>query len=195
MSTLDAQTRTRTRAQLGRLIDVFAITSLYVTHDQREAIALADRIAVMNQGNIVQIGTAGEVRRRPANVFVAQFIGSPAMNILTGLFKKERLWFEGVTGGIDLPFTQQPLADGPILVGIRPENLLADPTGVLSMEVIQIERLLAQRAQLVYGEMAGQPLIAQVPAEVQAKPGLTLNLTVAVEDIHLFKYHDETRIW
>lgn len=194
LGNLDAHTRARTRARMRQLIDEFDITAIYVTHDQQEAVTLADRIAVMRQGRILQIGTPGELWQRPVNVFVAQFVGEPAMNILKGRVEGERLHIEGATRSISLPPVRRFLTEVPVLVGIRPEHLRTDADGILPVQITQVEPLLAQRAQLVYGEVAGQALIVQVPAQVDARPGQTLNVTIASENIHLFDPHDETRI-
>lgn len=202
MGMLDPQTRAQIRPQLSQLMDEFDITVIYVTQDQQEAMAVADRIAVMRQGRVVQIGTLGEVLQRPVNVFVAQFVGSPAMNILAGDVEGERLWVDDATASIPLPPVRRFVSDGPILVGIRPEHLRTDPDGVLLVEVGQIEPHLTQRVQIVYGEIvgsepgrrAGQTLIAQVPAHTDVRVGQTLILTLDSRNIYLFDPHDETRI-
>ena len=194
MGHLDAHTRTRTRAQLGRLMDEFDTTAVYVTHDQEEAIALADRVAVMRRGRVLQVGTPGELYQRPVNVFVAQFIGSPSMNVLGGRIEGERLWIEGATASLPRPLVRRYLHDGPILAGIRPEQLAVDPDGELPMGAVQIEPLLAQHAQLVYGEIGGQRCAARLPAHVEIRSGDTVTLTVNPRDVHLFDPHDEMRI-
>ncbi|MDQ4078084.1 MAG: ABC transporter ATP-binding protein [Chloroflexota bacterium] len=194
MSKLDAQTRLRTRAQLGRLMELFHTTALYVTHDEQEARALADRMAVMREGRILQVGTPGELYRRPAHVFVAQFVGSPAMNILPARIEGEHLWIDGAKQPLPLPPLRTRLADGPILVGFRPEHLQIEAEGPLSIAATQVEPLLAQRVKVIYGEMEEEPLIAQVPATTTVRPGNTLELTIAPEDLHLFDPRDHTRI-
>lgn len=194
MGHLDAHTRERMRAQLGRLMEEFRTTAIYVTHDQKEAIALADRVAVMREGRVVQVGTPGELRQRPVNVFVAQFVGSPSMNVLRGQVEDERLWIAGATTSLSPPPVRHFLHDGPILAGMRPEHLAADPDGELPVTVTHVEPRLAERVKLVHGELDGQTLVVRLPAHVEAQPGKTLALTVDSRDIHLFDPRDETRI-
>ncbi|MGH2541450.1 MAG: ABC transporter ATP-binding protein, partial [Ardenticatenaceae bacterium] len=194
MSKLDAHTRAHTRVELQRLAEQFDITVLYVTHEQHEAIALADRIAVMEEGRLLQIDTPGVLYLRPANVFVAQFVGSPPMNILQARVEGGHVQPEGASATLPLPPLRHRLSDGPVLLGVRPEHLEPDPDGPILIEVEQVEPLLSQRAQLVYGAAAGQPLIAQVPASTVARPGRPLRLNVATENLHLFDPRDETRI-
>jgi len=194
MGNLDAHTRAWTRGQLGQLMDELHITAVYVTHDQQEAIALADRIAVMRAGQIVQVGTPGELRVRPANVFVAQFVGSPAMNILDSRVQGEFLWIEGTTAPVPLPPVRRHLHDGPILAGIRPEHLTPSEAGPLPVRVTLVEPVLAHRTQRVYGELAGRPIVAEVPLQHAVRRGETLTFSAGPSDIHLFDCDDETRI-
>ncbi|MFQ5343244.1 MAG: ABC transporter ATP-binding protein [Anaerolineae bacterium] len=194
MGNLDAHTRAWTRAQLGQLMDELHTTAVYVTHDQQEAIALADRIAVMRAGRIVQAGTPGELRVRPANVFVAQFVGSPAMNVLAARVQGELLWIEGATAPLPLPLVRRHLRDGPILAGVRPEHLAVGETGPLPVRVNLVEPVLAHRTQLVYGELAGRPIVAEAPLQHAVRRGETLAFSVGPSDIHLFDCDDETSI-
>jgi len=194
MGNLDAHTRAWTRAQLGRLMDELHTTAVYVTHDQQEAIALADRIAVMRAGQIVQVGTPGELRVRPANVFVAQFVGSPAMNVLDARVQGELLWIEGATAPLPLPPVCRHLHDGPILAGVRPEHLAVRKAGPLPVRVNLVEPVLAHRTQLVYGELAGRPIVAEVPLQHAVRRGATLTFSAEPSDIHLFDCDDESRI-
>ncbi|MFQ5595928.1 MAG: ABC transporter ATP-binding protein [Anaerolineae bacterium] len=193
MGNLDAHTRNRTRAQLGQLMDEFHTTAVYVTHDQQEAIALADRIAVMRAGRIEQVGAPGELRLRPANVFVAQFVGSPAMNVLPARVEGDRLWIEGATAPLPLPPVRRR-HDGTILAGIRPEHLAVEEAGPLPVRVNLVEPVLAHRTQLVYGELAGRPIVAEAPLQHPVRRGETLTFSVEPSDIHLFDCDDESRI-
>lgn len=194
MGNLDTHTRARTRAQLGRLMDEFRTTAVYVTHDQQEAIALADRIAVMRAGRAVQVGAPGALRTRPATVFVAQFVGSPAMNVLAARVEGERLWIDGATAPLPLPPVRRRFHDGPILAGIRPEHLVVGEAGPLPVRVNLVEPVLARRTQLVYGELAGRPIVAEMPLQHAVRRGETLAFSVVPSDIHLFDCDDETRI-
>lgn len=194
MGNLDAHTRARIRAHLGQLMDELHTTAVYVTHDQQEAVVLADRIAVMRAGRVLQVGTPGELRARPANVFVAQFVGSPAMNILAARVEGELLWCAGAVAPLTLPPVRRFLHDGPLLAGIRPEHLVPDEAGPLPVRVTLVEPVLPHRTQLVYGELAGQPVVAEVPLQQPVGRGETLTFSVDSLDIHLFDCNDERRI-
>jgi len=117
LSNLDAKLRVQMRAELKRLHQKLGITTVYVTHDQVEAMTLADRIVVMSAGKALQIGPPQEVFRRPANIFVAGFIGSPAMNLIRG-----RASGGQVSAG-ELSFRRDGVPDGDVVVGLRPESL------------------------------------------------------------------------
>lgn len=104
LSNLDAKLRTETRMQIVKLQKQLQVTTIYVTHDQTEAMTMGDRIAVMNQGEIQQIATPLEIYQHPANTFVAQFIGSPAMNLLEVNYQKPDLLIYGQT---KIPLTSQ----------------------------------------------------------------------------------------
>jgi multiple sugar transport system ATP-binding protein len=122
LSNLDAKLRTVMRAQLKHLQRDLATTTIYVTHDQIEAMTLADRIVIMQGGRIQQSGTPAEIYARPANIFVAGFIGSPPMNLMAGSVTSGK--FSHKAGAI--PFAAA--ADGPVTLGVRPEDMtIADP--------------------------------------------------------------------
>ena len=121
LSNLDAKLRVQMRAELKKLHRRLGITTIYVTHDQVEAMTLGDRIAVMNAGKLQQLGVPQEVYDHPANVFVAGFIGSPPMNLLRGTAGG------GTVSAGTFTFARTGVADGPIIVGVRPEAFL--PTG------------------------------------------------------------------
>ena len=123
LSNLDARLRTQMRTEIARLQRQLGTTTLYVTHYQTEALTLGDRIAVMRDGKIQQIGTPRELYDRPANVFVAGFIGSPAMNFLPARKAGQRVLFPGGSmevAGVD---AMRGAPDGPLLLGFRPEHL------------------------------------------------------------------------
>ncbi|GLZ31745.1 sugar ABC transporter ATP-binding protein [Lentzea sp. NBRC 105346] len=134
LSNLDARLRLEARTFLKRLQRELALTTVFVTHDQAEALALADRIAVMDAGRIRQLGTPREVFQRPADMFVANFIGSTPMNLLPGTVVDGQVEFAGTR----LPASGVP---GEVTVGIRPEYLRIAPDGVLSGRVSIVENL------------------------------------------------------
>lgn len=120
LSNLDAKLRIKLRFELRRLLhDELKITTIYVTHDQSEAMTMADRIAVINEGRIIQIDTPSDIYNKPANVFIATFIGIPPMNILSGSIKDDYLYI----GDFKLPLKRQLDLHGRVLIGIRPQHL------------------------------------------------------------------------
>ncbi|GMG81139.1 sn-glycerol-3-phosphate import ATP-binding protein UgpC [Paralimibaculum aggregatum] len=124
LSNLDAKLRVSMRLEIKRLQRELGTTSLYVTHDQVEAMTLADRLVAMNGGRVEQVGTPMELYREPATLFVAGFIGSPAMNILPGTVRDRAVWFG------DVGFSQLDRPDGEtVSIGIRPEHFILRPIG------------------------------------------------------------------
>src|SRR5437667_680170 len=119
LSNLDAKLRVQMRVEIKRLQQELGTTSLYVTHDQVEAMTLADRLIVMNQGNVDQIGPPLELYERPATGFVAGFIGSPAMNLLSGVLDGDGV----VLGESRFALSGRSRPPGPVTVGLRPEHL------------------------------------------------------------------------
>jgi sn-glycerol 3-phosphate transport system ATP-binding protein len=147
LSNLDAKLRVQMRLEIRDLQNRLGITSLYVTHDQVEAMTMADRMIVMNAGRAEQIGTPLEVYERPQTLFAAQFIGSPSMNVLDGSIENGPLKIGDATVPANLSMT------GPVTVGIRPEHIIPDPDGPLSMTVQMGEPLGANT--LLHGRMSG----------------------------------------
>ncbi|NNG03663.1 MAG: sn-glycerol-3-phosphate import ATP-binding protein UgpC [Inquilinus sp.] len=190
LSNLDAKLRTQMRVEIKKLQNRLGITSLYVTHDQVEAMTLADRMMVMHGGVAEQIGTPLDVYRNPASLFVAGFIGSPAMNFLPG-----RVAEDGVH--VELPGGQRVAsrhaggqAGRPVAVGVRPEHLSTD--GATEDEraiAVQVELVEALGADTVaHGRMEGapDPLLARLPGSAAVKAGDALTLSIAEGALHLF---------
>ena len=122
LSNLDAKLRVSTRAQIKNLSHELKVTTIYVTHDQIEAMTLADRVVVMKQGVVQQVGTPTDIYDNPANTFVAGFIGSPAMNLLKGTMK------DGCFSGDNVEISGFSAADGPITLGFRAEDAAVSPS-------------------------------------------------------------------
>jgi len=182
LSNLDAQLRTQLRADLKQLHQRFSTTTVYVTHDQVEAMTLGERIGVMSGGKLLQLGTPQEIYRRPVNVFVAGFIGSPPMNLLSA-------------------------PSGELVVGVRPEalRLMADATGGHAVPVrVEVVELLGHET-IVYGSIRGHRVatastapgieslpperaivVARLDARRQPAVGETIKLGMSLEDVHLF---------
>jgi sn-glycerol 3-phosphate transport system ATP-binding protein len=180
LSNLDAKLRAQTRLEIRKLHAELGVTSLFVTHDQVEAMTLAQRMVVMNGGRIEQIGTPEEVYARPASTFVASFIGSPPMNLLPGRADGPR--FSMGTATLDLPCAA-PRA-GELLLGVRPEHLQTHAQG-WALQVDMQEMLGAER--LLYGRVGGLPLILRVDATLPPPgPGQTLHVGAAAQHLHWF---------
>jgi sn-glycerol 3-phosphate transport system ATP-binding protein len=186
LSNLDAKLRAQTRLEIQKLHAELGVTSLFVTHDQVEAMTLAQRMIVMNAGRMEQIGTPEEVYHRPATTFVASFIGSPPMNLLEG--RAEGLRFT-VVGGQTLTLPAPAPHDGPLLLGVRPEHAGPAAEGwTLHVEVV--EMLGAER--LIYGRLGDAAFTARLDATLVA-PVMGDRLTLAVEARHLHWFDPQTQ--
>jgi len=186
LSNLDAELRVRIRAEIAALQRRIGTTTIYVTHDQVEAMTLGDRIAVMCEGVVQQVGTPDEVYRDPANPFVAGFIGSPGMNILQGELAGGML----TIGELRIPAPEHaPRTDGPVQVqvGIRPEHFGGEGCTIeLDATVEAVESLGHER--LLYARLPGcpEPVIARIPAENPPLPGTHHPLPLNPAHLHLF---------
>src|SRR5689334_8856778 len=141
LSNLDAKLREALRAELKELQMKLRGTFLFVTHDQIEAMSMGDKVGVLNQGKIVQVGTPNEIYNRPKNTFVASFVGSPAMNLLPAHVQGDRI---SVAEGFDLPLNAAgrnriASGDGPITIGVRSEDVVVGNNGVADARVHHIE--------------------------------------------------------
>ncbi|MBX3567469.1 MAG: sn-glycerol-3-phosphate ABC transporter ATP-binding protein UgpC [Rhizobiaceae bacterium] len=179
LSNLDAKLRVQMRTEIKELHQRLKTTTIYVTHDQIEAMTMADRIVVMNDGRIEQIGTPLQLYDTPANLFVAGFIGSPGMNFIEG--EIENGWFL-TADGIALP-TPPGAAAGKVVYGIRPEHLVPDPAGV-PVDVTVVEPTGPETD--VFGKLGRQPIVAAMREGPPVAAGEKLRLTARVERVHLF---------
>ncbi len=184
LSNLDAKLRNQVRGDLKRLHREVPVTSVYVTHDQVEAMTLGDRLCVMAGGEVQQIGTTDDVYHRPANTFVAAFMGSPPMNLLPGVVRSGALHL----GGVEL--SAVPCPDGPITVGVRPEHLqLADgqTDGVVPARVDVVEPL---GSHVLVTAVVDTPeptrVIVQAPPGTALEAGTPVGLLVPSERTYLF---------
>ncbi len=187
LSNLDAKLRVQMRLELQQLHQRLATTSLYVTHDQVEAMTLAQRVVVMQAGVVEQLGTPVEVYERPATRFVASFIGSPAMNLRDGQVDAAGSHCD-VPGGLRLPLGPgyRHLAGRPVCLGIRPEHLqpCSDPEQGLPLVVRTLEILGADN--LAHGRWGEQGLVVRLPHQQRPAPGHVLQLRAPQEHLHLF---------
>ncbi|MEB2287578.1 MAG: ABC transporter ATP-binding protein [Anaerolineae bacterium] len=190
LSNLDAKLRVDTRLQLNRLLRHYQITSVYVTHDQAEAIALAHRIAIMRAGKIEQVGTAHALYEAPVNAFVAQFFGTPPMNLFLGhVFSSA---WEGL--GFQVSSIRPGLRQGQaVWLGIRPENIALDDHGIAA-RVEFTELILSQQSQLVYVTVSGQRCTVRAPLSTRAEPGDLLHLRFPPEHLYFFDHASGARI-
>jgi sn-glycerol 3-phosphate transport system ATP-binding protein len=192
LSNLDAKLRVQMRLEIKRLQRELGVTSIYVTHDQVEAMTLADRLIVMNAGIADQIGTPMDVYDRPASVFVAGFIGSPAMNFLAAKVGQDRksvdLAGSGANGAINLPLaipTSAPVGSA-VALGVRPEHLHPAPDGPLQFEVELAEPLGADT--LLHGRLgaARELVTVRQGGHVIARPGEMRHFKAEPGHLHLF---------
>ncbi len=171
LSNLDAKLRVEMRTEIKALHQRLKTTSVYVTHDQIEAMTMADKIVVMNAGRVEQIGSPLELYDNPANLFVAGFIGSPAMNFIAGKVNGGGI---AVGSGIELPNPTKDLAPGrEVLVGVRPEHLAVDEQGV-PVEVVVVEPTGADTQ--IYCKLSGTDITAVVRERHTFRPGAPVRL-------------------
>jgi sn-glycerol 3-phosphate transport system ATP-binding protein len=188
LSNLDAKLRVQMRVEIKKLQQQLGVTSIYVTHDQVEAMTLADRLIVMNAGRAEQIGAPLELYAKPATTYVAGFIGSPSMNFLPGRVAADGTGVD-LDGGerLPLPPSAQPgpgQPGRPVLAGIRPEHLEQAADGPLSVAVDLVEALGADT--LVYTHLGGTALVARLPGATPVRQGDRLTLRIAPDSLHLF---------
>jgi multiple sugar transport system ATP-binding protein len=196
LSNLDAKLRAETRAQIVKLQRQLGTTTIYVTHDQTEAMTMGDRIAVMQSGEIQQLATPLELYNRPTNLFVAEFIGSPPMNFVRVTLSDDQTLQAG-QWRCALPEAWRPALVGhnALILGIRAEHLaiLPESAGGLPVEVELVEALghetyLSVRLQEIHASESQpqKPWQVRVSPEVQVQPGTVLSLGIAVDKLHLF---------
>ena len=179
LSNLDAALRVHMRVEILKLHQRLGTTMIYVTHDQTEAMTLADRIVVMREGRIEQIGTPLDIYRQPANRFVASFIGSPAMNLIGVEIRNSSVFLD-----------QKVIAscnrtDGPAILGVRPEHLVHCDTGVLSGKIQVFEHLGGEA--FVHVELDSlQVIVARLDGEASYRPGQLIRLDIAADRHHVF---------
>ncbi len=205
LSNLDAKLRSQMRTEISKLHQSLGTTFIYVTHDQIEAMTMGDRIVVMKDGVVQQVDTPQHVYDKPANMFVAGFIGSPQMNFIDAqLVQRDGAYFI-LLGGSPDGSLQIPVPDGkaspeelaqlidkPVVLGVRPEALHDDPSfteaaGAATLEAqVELAEMMGSEVYL-YLNYNSVKLTAKVPARTAAKMGETLRLAIDVSHIHLFE--------
>ncbi len=212
LSNLDAKLRSQTRVEIKRLLHRFAITALYVTHDQTEAMAIGDQAAVMREGKIEQVGTFAEVRQNPANTFVAGFLGVPPMNLVHKVELRDGFLDAGQGLAFRPPASQlDDLAAGDFLtVGFRPESVQvtltedetdapaaeseAAQTGTWTGTVETVEPDYGRHIQLIHFESAGRILVGQADVRARIAQGERIRAQLDESDLHLFDGNSGKRV-
>ena len=194
LSNLDAKLRVQMRTELRKLRQRVPTTTIYVTHDQVEAMTLADRIVILNRGRVEQIGTPEEVYDRPASIFVAGFIGAPAMNLLPAKLDDGRVTLRD---GTTLPAAEAGERD--VWCGVRPEDLVWVPPGAdkagaaLRGTALTVEPLGADT--LVAMEVAGSEIACRLPPRSVRHAGEAVTLAIDAARLHLFDHATGLRLW
>ncbi len=191
LSNLDAKLRVQTRLEIQKLHRRLQTTSLYVTHDQVEAMTLAQRMIVMNAGRAEQIGTPDDVYSRPATTFVASFIGSPPMNLIEGRLSADGSTFEARGNTIALPEADTAVAGRELILGLRPEHLKLGGSNLV-MQVETVEMLGAEH--LIHGDVAGADTIVRTGPHDNPEVGSKLQLGFKANAVHWFDPSTRQRI-
>ncbi|TRW98891.1 sn-glycerol-3-phosphate ABC transporter ATP-binding protein UgpC [Paracoccus sp. M683] len=190
LSNLDAKLRVSMRTEIKNLHNRLTTTTVYVTHDQIEAMTMADKIVVMNDGRVEQIGAPLDLYDNPANLFVAGFIGSPAMNMIQGALAGASF---AASDGQALPVPSRlpdGAAAGPLVYGIRPEGIALGGDIPLTVEVTEP----TGSETYVAGQMGGAPVTCVFRERVAAKPGEVINISIDPGAVHLFDAASGTRL-
>ncbi len=188
LSNLDAKLRGQVRTEIKRLHQAIGTTIIYVTHDQVEAMTLADRIVILKGGEIEQVGTPDEVYNAPASVFVGGFIGSPAMNFAKGAIHGGQVMFES---GAHIPLNGRGagkaggLEGREVVVGIRPEHFLPPGQGHAVAGRVQVVEPLGSDT-LIHFALGPSTLTARVAPEMRPVPGETMSIGIDPARVHLF---------
>ncbi|AJK44846.1 sn-glycerol-3-phosphate import ATP-binding protein UgpC [Burkholderia plantarii] len=191
LSNLDAKLRVQMRLEIQRLHGRLRTTSVYVTHDQIEAMTLAQRVIVMNHGRAEQIGAPVDIYERPATVFVAGFIGSPAMNLLRGRLSADGALFEVPDGGPRLPVAGAPGIGRDVVpgrewvLGVRPEHMTPQPGMPVAPLVVDSCELLGAD-NLAHGRWGAYDVAVRLPYAERPAPGTALAISLPAHRLHFF---------
>jgi multiple sugar transport system ATP-binding protein len=187
LSNLDAKLRVQTRAEIARLHQRLKVTTVYVTHDQVEAMTMGQRIAVMSEARLQQVGTPQSLYDHPANRFVAGFIGSPSMNFINLTVSGDQMQNEAVSVPIPDPFKGRLPANGSVVLGVRPEHLTlggGTAAGTLNGTADVVEYL--GNEELIHVNAGGQDIVAIIGSEHRVRPGDAMALQIPLDKVHLF---------
>src|SRR5574344_1984629 len=202
LSNLDAMLRVQMRSEIVRLHNELNATTIYVTHDQTEAMTMATRIVIMKLGHIQQIGTPSEIYRNPANLFVAGFIGSPAMNFFEADYKDGSIIFKnGVKIKIPSALTKDKVIPSKVIFGVRPEDIHPGdgehakefPDAIVDLDV-KVAELLGSE-YYVHSDFANKDLVAKLEAVKPISAGDKIKVVFNLRKIHLFDIESEKCIF
>jgi multiple sugar transport system ATP-binding protein len=203
LSNLDAKLRVQMRAEIAKLHQRLQTTTIYVTHDQTEAMTMATRLVVMKDGLIQQVGSPKDVYEKPENVFVGGFIGSPAMNFLNGKVEDGKFVIGSVTlvipEGKMKVLREQGYVGKEVILGVRPEDIHDEPVfieasaGTKINAKIDVSELTGAETML-YSSINGQDFIARVDARSTINPGDSIELAIDMNKTHFFDVTTESRI-
>jgi len=205
LSNLDAKLRVQMRAEIAKLHQRLQTTTIYVTHDQTEAMTMASRIVVMKDGLIMQVGTPKEVYDNPENIFVGGFIGSPAMNFFHGKLESDGFLLEGTKSKIDVPegkmkmLRDQGYVNKELVLGVRPEDIHDEPAfidaspGTKLKVIIEVAELTGAETML-YSKIGEQDFVSRIDARTIVEPGQAMDLAFDLNKAHFFDAETELRI-
>lgn len=195
LSNLDALLRVKMRSELKKLHERVKVTTIYVTHDQTEAMTMGDKIAVMNAGKIVQYGTPEEIYKKPRTVFVAGFVGSPQMNFLQMNIMSSGTNFYAENFGLRIPLRKDPNLPS-LIVGIRPEHvyLQRNENCVEATGTVYFAEKLMSETVLHLSIDAEKNLVVKVPYDLQVKEGEKMRVYLDLNQVHFFDPSTQERI-
>ena len=191
LSNLDARLRLQTREEIRRIQKETGITTIFVTHDQEEAMSISDLIVVMKLGVVQQVGAPQEVYDNPTNLFVAKFLGTPPINVFEGKVEGEKLYI-GDAAVLDVP----GVSDQPVTVGIRPEGFDIDPNGPFVCNLQNVEIMGRDVSVVSTNEASLNPVIRSiVNSDNKIEMGETVTFSLKSHKVFLFSKEDESRIY
>ena len=187
LSNLDARLRLKTREEIRKIQKQTGITTVFVTHDQDEAMSISDRIAVMNQGALMQAGRPQEVYDNPVNLFVAKFLGTPPINVFEGVVKDQTLYI-----GSEAVLSVKGVGDQPVWAGVRPEGFIPQENGPLGCRLNRVE-IMGRDVSIISGHdaCAGQDIRSIISAENHVDTGSD-TVRFALKPNKVFLFHKET---
>lgn len=186
LSNLDAKLRAHMRVEIRQLHDRLGATTIYVTHDQIEAMTMADRIVLMRDGGIVQVGTSDDLYDKPKNIYVAEFIGSPQINCGNGEIATEggHTFIRTPNWKLPLPSEYSAFTDRMVTFGIRPNDVKLDPSGAIEGKLVIAENTGADMQMHI--DIGGTSFVAIVPRHSVGKSGEQIKFSTTPDKIHVF---------